>query len=735
MPMHLESDRSEVRYDAPTLARRLRRSAIEGAARWRSGGDGSLVGDRIARFVDPQAGGRADVPFPGYAAPLQVRGPAIGATPLVPRFATPRGYFASRIALPPGTDLYGLGENAGPLRRNGRVVECWNWDRFGYDDTALSLYQSHPFVLGVRNDGSAFGVIAETTHRCEIDLTHGITFRALGRPFAVVVIERDHPAQVVEALAELTGRMELPPLWALGYQQCRWSYYPEARVREIAAEFRARRIPCDVLWLDIDYMDGYRVFTFDRERFPDPKRLTDDLRAQGFRTVFMIDPGIKKEDGYAVYDAARLGDHYVKDRDGRPYVGACWPGAVCFPDFTRARTRAWWADLYRPFMDAGVDGVWNDMNEPADFRPPPQTTQTIPSDAWHDADADLGGPDTHARHHNIYGMQMARATLEGIKAARPDRRPFVLTRSNFLGGHRYAATWTGDNTSDWRHLGWSIPMALNLGLSGQPFVGPDIGGFLGDATPDLFARWMGIGALLPFSRAHSIAGSAPHEPWAFGEDVEATCRRALERRMRLMPYLYTLFREASLTGLPVVRPAFFADPADLRLRSVDDAFLLGDDVYVRCSHSPATAAPSAPLPKGHWHAFEIVDTGPYGEPNLPRLHARPGAIVPLGPVMQHTGEKPLDPLTLLVNLDDDGRADGLLYEDDGDGHAHRDGAYRLTRYAAERRRRSREVVVRTAGREGDRPTADRPVIVELLLGDQRVARAEGRDGEEIVVGV
>jgi alpha-glucosidase len=273
---------------------------------------------------------------------------------------------------------------------------------------------------------------------------------------------------------------------------------------------------------------------------------------------------------------------------------------------------------------------------------------------------------------------MVRASREGIQAVNPDKRPFVLTRSNFLGGHRYAATWTGDNASDWDHLRWSIPMALNLGLSGQPFVGPDIGGFAGDADGHLFARWMGIGALLPFARGHSIKGSRDHEPWSFGPRCERVCRLALERRYRLLPYLYTLFREASQTGMPVVRPLFFADPTDPALRGADDAFLLGDDVLVR-SRTSFTGIWGAPMPAGRWVPFEPASNT---DRELPDLFIREGAVVPLGPVMQYVGEKPLDPLTLVINPDAGGCASGLLYEDAGDGFGFERGEYRLTRFTA-----------------------------------------------------
>ncbi|MEM9374300.1 MAG: TIM-barrel domain-containing protein, partial [Planctomycetota bacterium] len=456
----------------------------EATARWKADRRGAKLGDRVVRFRDPAAKGRQPA-NPFLVRQLKGDGSGDALCLPTPRFTeiashgkkdTIGGYRACRIDIDPDhVSLYGTGEVPGSLLRNGTTTLCWNADAPAYSDETESLYQSHPWVLGVREDGSAFGVLAETTHACEIDLRRRIEFRSLGPAFSVIVIERDHPEQVVQELARLTGTIDMPPIWALGYHQCRWSYNPESRVREIAQDFREKQVPCDVIWFDIDYMDGFRVFTVDDEQFPDPKGLVDDLRADGFKAIWMIDPGVKVDENDPVYTALHLGTHGVKDVNGKPFHGSVWPGLCAFPDFLNARTRAWWAELFKDFVEIGVDGVWNDMNEPAVFGKDGQST--MPDDNWHDADEELGGPGDHAQHHNIYGMQMARATREGLLQAQPERRPFVLTRAGAVGSHRYAATWTGDNISDWQHLSWSVPMTLNLALSGQPFAGPDIGGF------------------------------------------------------------------------------------------------------------------------------------------------------------------------------------------------------------------------------------------------------------------
>jgi alpha-glucosidase len=535
----------------------------------------------------------------------------------------------------------------------------------------------------------------------------------------VIVIERASPESVLTALADLTGHMEMPPLWALGYQQCRYSYFPDREVLRVAREFRRRKIPCDAIWMDIDYMDGFRSFTFHPSRFPKPAAVNDTLHQLGYRSVWMIDPGLKLEPGWKVYDQGTAGDHWVKNADGTPFIGRVWPGACVFPDFTRAETRAWWASLYRDFIAQGVDGVWNDMNEPAVFDQP---TKTMPESVHHRADRELGGPGPHLRYHNVYGMQMARATRDGVLAANPERRPFVLTRAGHMGYQRYAATWTGDNVASWEHLAMSVSVTLNLGLSGQPFSGPDIGGFKGHGDAKLFARWMGVGALLPFARAHTEKGNPPKEPWSFGPEAEATCRRAIETRYRLLPYLYSVFEEASRTGLPVARPVFFADPADRALRAVDSAFLLGRDLWVA---PELTGQPGAlpVLPGRGWAELKLFGALANGtrDPDLPRLFLRPGAIVPAGPVRQHVDDAVSDTLDLLVCLDDRGEARGVLYEDAGDGFGYRSGEFRRTHWSA--RRESGTVRVEVARREGSWTGPERPFRVSVI---EREGRAEGR---------
>jgi alpha-glucosidase len=641
---------------------------------------------------------------------------------VVPSFSFSETKTRATVTISEGTSLYGSGEVTGPLLRNGTHVTLWNSDNYTYkDDNGQRLYESHPWILAVRPDGTSFGVIADTTWRTEIDLDGNIQFTSEGPSFPVIIIEENSPQEVLGKLADLTGHMPLPPRWALGYQQSRWSYHPDTQVKAIADEFRKREIPCDVIWMDIDYMDGFRVFTFDPVEFPDPKDLNDYLHQKDFHSVWMIDPGVKADPNYSVYQSGSDEDVWVHDAFGTPYHGSVWPGDCVFPDFTRPETQKWWSALYSDFMKTGIDGVWNDMNEPAVFNVP---AKTMPPHNWFRGGDEIA-PGNHARYHNVYGMLMVEATRKGIQAVNPYKRPFVLTRANFLGGQRYAAVWTGDNAATWEHMKWSVPMTLNLGLSGQAFNGPDMGGFSKDATADLWGNWVSFGAFFPFARGHADKGFNQKEPWVFGPEIESVARTALERRYRLLPYLYSVFRESSVTGLPIMRPIFFADITDLRLRAEDQAFLIGDDVMIipKWAENPQ-------VPEG-WPAVSLVGENALNDKWQAEIRLRPGSIVPLGKVIQSTNEDSLDPLTLLIALDEDGNASGKLYEDNGDGYDYQKGQFLLTEYKAIRE--SNEVSVRVLSQTGEWERPARSVQIVVVGNGIVLGEAVGTDGDTITV--
>jgi alpha-glucosidase len=709
---------------------------------------GQVVSEQVApgvvRFFASPSHQASAMPSVALEQPLAATGPAPVDFPISVDFTTHFGRESVGIDVEPGTSFYGTGMVSGPLLRNGQFVTAYNDDSYAYGDGDEQLYQSHPWVLGVRPDGSAFGVWADTTWRSEIDLTdttgYDIRFTADGPEFAVYVIDEASPQAVLGTMSQLMGSMPMPPLWSIGYHQCRYSYTPDTRVMEVAQGFRDRDIPAEVIWMDIDYMDGFRIFSFNPTTFSDPAGLDADLDAIDFKSVWMINPGVKFEPGYSIYDAGEANDVWVKQPDGvSDFVGEVWPGLSKWPDFTNAGVRSWWSDLYGPFMANGIDGVWNDMNEPAVFYGP---EWTMPDNNWHRADAALGGPGPHNRYHNIYGMQMVKASREGILAAKPNKRPFVLSRANYLGGHRYAACWTGDNVANEYHLDLSIPIVLNLGLSGQPFSGPDIGGFVNDGWDDLFARWMGVGAMLPFSRGHTTQNTRDKEPWAWGPDVERVSRLALNRRYRLLRHFYTAFYQAHTEGLPVARPLFFAEPENLGLRSEDDVFIVGDGLVVSTANNGGTACATSgatfPAPSGPLYRFGFPQSDAPGapldveEPQLPDMFLLGGSIVPAGPIIQHSGEMVGTDLELIVALDENGEAEGVLYEDAGDGWGFQQGDYLLTTYRAETLP-SGDVRVYVATTEGQRTRPTRDVTVRLLTGELTDVTATGIDGEDVTL--
>jgi alpha-glucosidase len=660
-----------------------------------------MSNDNIAVFIPANYDASCHQPSPIFVQELVPTAALPHDWRLKPVFSQREGKQIATIHVGEGVDLYGTGEVTGPLKRNGRKISLWNIDTPAYGvDGGSHLYQSHPWVMGLRADGSAFGIIADNTWRQTISTDQDVVFESDGPAFRVVIIERPNVQQLMQALADLTGHMELPPLWSLGYHQCRHTYYPDGRVMEVADLLRKHQIPSDVIWMDIDYMNGYRIFTFNPDGFSNPLRLNDYLHQQDFKTVYMIDPGVKVEEGYFVDDQGTAGDYWVKDKNGQVFEGNVWPGACHFPDFTRPEVRSWWATLYKDFMATGVDGVWNDMNEPAIFGQP---EGTMPRDNRHlGGEGVTAGP--HLRFHNVYGMNMVRASRQGLLLANPQKRPFILSRSNFLGGQRYAATWTGDNLSHPDHLKLSVPMSLTLGLSGQPFNGPDIGGFCENSNGQLVAEWTALGVYFPFVRNHNTKGTVAQEPWAFTQEVLDACRTAINRRYRLMPYIYTLFREASTTGMPVMRPLFMADSKDLNLRSEDRAFLLGGDLMIRPQWAEHTA-----MPQQEWQCLELEETA---DSYQCELRQRPGSVIPLANLAQSTATLRTDSLTLLVCVDGEGKAVGQLYEDEGDGFGYREGRYRQTTIEATLRKKQLQVTLRQT--DGQLPAVVRTLRIGFV---------------------
>jgi alpha-glucosidase len=600
--------------------------------------------------------------------------------------------------MPIDEHYFGLGDKIGPLDRREQSFRLWNTDSFGFQESTDPIYKSIPFFISER-EGRYLGVLLDNTWSTNFDFGRGqrnlISIGAEGGPIDYYLIFGPEPRDVVQTYAWLTGLPPLPPLWSLGFQQSRFSYETETRLREIATRLRADKIPSDALYLDIDFQQDNRPFTVNAERFPHFHQMLEDLKKEDFHVVVITDLHIAHlpNAGYTPYDTGIAQDRFVKNPDGTVYIGSVWPGPAVFPDFTQQQTRAWWGGLYKDFYSGGVSGFWNDMNEPSVFLTP---LHTMPGVARHRIDEPgfRSRTATHLEIHNVYGMENSRATYDGLIKLNPDLRPFVLTRATYAGGQRYAITWTGDNTSSWNHLRLTTPMLLNLGLSGFGLCGADVGGFIGTPRPELLTLWTELATFQPIDRNHTNKGAGDKEVWVHGPEQEAIRRRYIEERYRLMPYLYTTVEELSRTGVPIVRPLFLEFPhatADSHPLDLDvgNEFLFGPDILV--APPPFPEQPDRyelKLPAGIWYDYwtgekiqpvapdkNSVPSSLFINPQLEKLpvYVREGAIIPIQPVTQSTSETPNGPLTLRVYPGKD--CHGSLYEDDGKSFAFRRGEF------------------------------------------------------------
>ena len=616
-------------------------------------------------------------------------------------FGWQNNWVGLRRSLPSGAPVFGLGEQAYPLNLRGHLFELWHTDPGGrYQRGQSPLYQGHPWFIALHQN-RAFGLLLDTTHRSFFDLGHGqpncYTLTAAGGELRAYFINGPAVKDVLARLADLSGHMPLPPLWSLGLHQSRWGYKTRQMVQEIARQFRERQIPGDVIHLDIDYMQGKSGFTWHKSHFSDPADMSKQLRQDGFRLVSIIDPGLKADRLNDIAEKGLRRDVFLKYPDGKVFRGPVWPGDCYFPDFTDPAARIWWGEQYRVLLEAGVSGFWNDMNEPAVFGPGDGTIPNAVSHSYEGRGAD------HAQIHNVYGMQMARASQEGISALRPKQRPFVLSRAGYTGVQRYASVWTGDNESNWDHLRLSLSMALNLGLSGVPFVGPDIGGFFGVPSAELFARWMQAAALFPLYRIHTAAGTPAQEPWSFGPQVEAIARQAIELRYRLLPALYTAFWQASQTGAPIIRPMLLDFQDDPQAHALDDQFMMGDSLLVAPILEAGQTARDLYLPQGqqwvNYWSGEFYQGGQTITIDAPLdylpLFVKAGTVLPHWPLIQHTDQaKTLSQLELRLFV---AEGQSVLYEDAGEGFDYRRGEYKVSRFVCRPTGQGLIITVRSQG--------------------------------------
>lgn len=572
--------------------------------------------------------------------------------------------------------FFGGGDKASNLNLRGRRIQNWNSDTYSYAFNQDPLYKTIPFYLGVTG-GDAYGIFFDNTFKTYFDFAsehHDQTsFWSEGGELQYYYIHGPQLMDVVKRYHTLTGTSYLPPTWALGYHQCRWSYYPEKKVREVADEFRKREIPCDALYLDIDYMDGYRCFTWSKQYFPDPRKMISDLAADGFKTVVMIDPGIKVDPDYWVFKEGQDNKYFCRRGDDYFMEGFVWPGRCQFPDYTNPKVREWWGTLYKGLVEDGVAGFWNDMNEPAVFG-----RGTFPDDVRHHYEGYRG---SHRKAHNIYGMQMVRATYEGLHKLYKNKRPFTITRAAYSGTQRYASVWTGDNVATWEHLRIGSLQLQRLSVSGLSFCGTDIGGFTGNPDGELYTRWMQFGVFSPFMRVHSAGDTRDREPWSFGEEWEVICKKFIELRYKLLPYIYSTFWQQHKYGLPILRPIAFLEQHIYKNLLREEEFAFGDSIVVSPVINPGEKSKVVYLPEGSWYYYfnnqqyqggqEISIATPLDE--MP-IFVKGGTVLPEHPVMQFTGEKKLEFLKLLVYYGE-GEKHSYDYTDHGDTFAFEQEVY------------------------------------------------------------
>lgn len=584
--------------------------------------------------------------------------------------------------------FYGLGDKAVKPNLRGRKCILWGTDTYAYGYGNEPLYKNIPYFIS-NKENECIGIFILNSFRQEYDFgyssPHQLKIIGSGGIPDIFFIRGKSPIEIASEYAILTGRPKLPPLWALGYHQSKWSYSPESKFREVANIFRSKKIPCDCLYLDIDYMRGYRVFTWDKRSFPAPEKLLEEVSAQGFKTVAILDPGIKIDQKYIIFKEAKKGKYFMLNPDNSPATGPVWPGYCHFPDFTNSVVRNWWADHVETLLKSGINGLWNDMNEPALFNRDDmiQTQRTLDDEVKLNFE---GRGATFAEGHNIYGMMMSKATFDGMQKTR-DKRPFLLTRSTFAGGQKYAAVWTGDNVASWEHLRIANYQCQSLSISGFSFSGSDIGGFVGNPDGELFCRWLQLAIFHSFCRTHSSKDFKAQEPWSFGDQWTVIARKLIEWRYKLIGYLYSVFFQHTQNGIPFLVPVTLKYWKDNRFKNHHDFFFVGDALLVIPVMEPGQRGIEVFLPPGKYYQPE---TGKYfsgenhyhipiGYDDLPVL-LKGGHFVPIWPVMQYIGESPMNSIEWWLGYSDEKRCESFYYLDEFDGYDNQMGKFKKVKF-------------------------------------------------------
>ncbi|EJT5936114.1 glycoside hydrolase family 31 protein [Clostridium perfringens] len=572
---------------------------------------------------------------------------------------------------------YGLGEKGGDLNKKGCYTENFNTDDPETDDDSITYYKTIPFYVALKEEAT-YGIFFDNSFRSYFDMGKEmgdrIFFGAIGGQIQYYFIPGENIKEVVKNYTALTGRMEMPPLWSLGYQQCRFSYFSQEEVRELVKTFEEKDIPLDVVYLDIDYMDGFRVMTFKTPNFDDAAGLISDLKEKGIRTITIIDPGVKVDEEYDVFKRGKEGNHFTKKLDGEMFIGAVWPGDSAFPDFSNKDCREWWKSELKKFIsEHGMDGIWNDMNEPCVFN---NDHKTMLETCLHNSD---NGVIEHKEFHNRYGFEMSRCSKEAQEELHPNERGFSMTRATYAGGQRYSSVWTGDNMSLWSQMRMSISMNANLGISGFSFVGNDVSGFGLDSSEELFIRWMEMGPFIPIFRNHSNMYTRRQEPWAFGPRAEKIAKKSIELRYELLPYIYDLYYISHKEGLPIFRPMIMEYEKDMNLLNMREQFMLGKNMLVAPVLYEGERSKTVYLPKGSWFNYFTMEKLQGGKwYKLPceldeiLVFVKEGAIIPTyNKKFRNVKERPNNILLKVFGEN----AKGFHYNDDGHTMEYLEGKY------------------------------------------------------------
>lgn len=572
---------------------------------------------------------------------------------------------------------YGLGEKGGDLNKKGSYTENFNTDDPETDDDSVTYYKTIPFYVALKEEAT-YGIFFDNSFRSYFDMGKEmgdrIFFGAIGGQIQYYFIPGENIKEVVKNYTALTGRMEMPPLWSLGYQQCRFSYFSQEEVRELVKTFEEKDIPLDVVYLDIDYMDGFRVMTFKTPNFDDAAGLISDLKEKGIRTITIIDPGVKVDEEYLVFKRGKEGNHFTKKLDGEIFIGAVWPGDSAFPDFSNNDCREWWKSELKKFIsEHGMDGIWNDMNEPCVFN---NDHKTMLESCLHNSD---NGVIEHKEFHNRYGFEMSRCSKEAQEELHPNERGFSMTRATYAGGQRYSSVWTGDNMSLWSQMRMSISMNANLGISGFSFVGNDVSGFGLDSSEELFIRWMEMGPFIPIFRNHSNMYTRRQEPWAFGPRAEKIAKKSIELRYELLPYIYDLYYISHKEGLPIFRPMIMEYEKDMNLLNIREQFMLGENMLVAPVLYEGERSKAVYLPKGSWFNYFTMEKLQGGKwYKLPceldeiLVFVKEGSIIPTyNKKFRNVKERPNNILLKVFGEN----AKGFHYNDDGHTMEYLEGKY------------------------------------------------------------